>query len=320
MFKGGDIMRKKGNTDENEKATGKKSVLLILEIAALVTITVGIIIVFRNNAGNKIVYESQPYIYHSVIAEETTRKRSDLTSADPSNKSTTGSGLDLHLDYNAGQSVNALPDPSGWSRAQILQTASDAIRKTKAYMNPVTVEHSEAFVANITECTGGAIVKTVANLMMGWIVKPVNETLQFNNGMAMNSEGENFQLLLPKHGGFTLTESGISDAAVFISNNEYVIRLNIVPESVGMYDIPVHNAASIGYLDVANYDISFLTVDSADIVYKGSSIELRINSDGYVTAATYKIPLNVKGTGHRGEISGALTFDGEQSEIWKFNW
>lgn len=313
-------MRRNKTTGENEKTNGKKSVLLVLEIAALVTITVAIIIVFRNNAGNKIVYESQPYIYHSVIAEQTTRKHSDLTSADPSSKSTTGSGLDLHFEYNAEQSASALPDPSGWSRAQILRTAGDAIRKTKAYTAPVTVQHSEAFVANITECTGGAIVKTVANLMMGWIVKPVNETLQFSNGAAVNSEGENIQLLLPKHGDFTLTESGISDAAVFISNNEYVIRLNIVPESVGMYDVPVHNAASIGYLDVANYDISFLTVDSAEVQYKGSSIELRINSDGYVTAATYKIPLNVKGTGHRGEISGALTFDGEQSEVWKFNW
>lgn len=313
-------MRRNKTTGENEKTNGKKSVLLVLEIAALVTITVAIIIVFRNNAGSKTVYESQPYIYHSVIAEQTTRKHSDLTSADPSSKNTTGSGLDLHFEYNAEQSASALPDPSGWSRAQILRTAGDAIRKTKAYTAPVTVQHSEAFVANITECTGGAIVKTVANLMMGWIVKPVNETLQFSNGAAVNSEGENIQLLLPKHGDFTLTESGISDAAVFISNNEYVIRLNIVPESVGMYDVPVHNAASIGYLDVANYDISFLTVDSAEVLYKGSSIELRINSDGYVTAATYKIPLNVKGTGHRGEISGALTFDGEQSEVWKFNW
>ncbi len=314
-------MRNKAEKDEATNTKSKKTTLIILEVAILITIIAGIVIVFGSRGGNKIVYESKPYVYHSVIADETTRKRSDLTSADPQNTGgTTGSGLGLDFNYNPDSAVNALPDPSGWSRSQILRTASDAIRKTKAYMNPVTVEHSEAFVANITECTGGAIVKTVANLMMGWIVKPVNETLQFSNGMAVNSEGENIQLLLPKHGDFTLTESGISDAAVFISNNEYVIRLNIVRESVGMYDVPVHNAASIGYLDVANYDISFLTVDSAEVQYKGSSIELRINSDGYVTAATYKIPLNVKGTGHRGDISGALTFDGEQSEVWKFNW
>ncbi len=314
-------MRKNGEKgNDNTEVKASKKIVIVLEIAVLITIIVAIAVVFKKNYDNRIVYVSEPYVYHSVIAETTTRKGSELTAASAENVTAEGGGLGLDFNYNAEQSVNALPDPSGWSSGQILQTASDAIRKTKAYMNSVTVEHSEAFVANITECTGGAIVKTVANLMMGWIVKPVNETLQFNNGMAMNSEGENIQLLLPKNGSFTLTQAGLTSADIMISNNEYVIKLNIVPESVGMYDVPVHNAASIGYLDVANYDISFLTVDSADIVYKGSSIDLRINSDGYVTAATYKIPLNVKGTGHRGEISGALTFDGEQSEIWKFNW
>jgi hypothetical protein len=102
--------------------------------------------------------------------------------------------------------------------------------------------------------------------------------------------------------------------------NEYVIKINLVEESVGMYEIPTHNAAAVGYLDVASFDISFMDIDSADIVYKGSSIELRINADGYVTYANYKIPLHIEGAAHKGSISGSATFEGEQTEEWRLDW
>jgi hypothetical protein len=87
-----------------------------------------------------------------------------------------------------------------------------------------------------------------------------------------------------------------------------------------MYQVPSHNAAAIGYLDVSSFDLSFLTVDSADITYKGSSIELHINSQGYVTYAVYRVPLMIKGSGHSGAISGSVTFEGEQTEQWTLSY
>ena len=61
-------------------------------------------------------------------------------------------------------------------------------------------------------------------------------------------------------------------------------------------------------------------VDSADIVYKGSSIELHINADGYVTYANYRIPLHIDGSAHKGSISGSASFEGEQTEEWRLNY
>ena len=89
---------------------------------------------------------------------------------------------------------------------------------------------------------------------------------------------------------------------------------------IAAYDIPKHNASAVGYLDVASFDISFMDIDSADIVYKGSSIELRINADGFVTYANYKIPLHIEGSAHKGSISGSATFEGEQTEEWRLDW
>ncbi len=219
---------------------------------------------------------------------------------------------------NNGHTV--LPDPSGWKTAEIISKAKAAVNKTKAYNANLTVEHTESFSADVTECSAGGIIRSVVDLMIGWVVKPVEETLVYQNGKAVNSEGETVPIILPKKNEFTLTESGVKSASVQRMGSEYVIKINLVEESVGMYDVPKHNAASIGYLDVAGFDISFMEVDSADIVYKGSSIELRINADGYVTYANYKIPLHIDGAAHKGSISGSATFEGEQTEEWKLSY
>ncbi len=217
-------------------------------------------------------------------------------------------------------SDSGLPNASGWSTAQIISKAKEAVNKTKAYTGNVTVNHSEGFTANVTECSAGGIIRSVVDLMIGWVVKPVNETLVFQNGIAVNSEGETIPIVLPKRNGFSLNESGVKSATIQQTGNEYIIKINLVEESVGMYDVPTHNSAAIGYLDVASFDISFMDIDSADIVYKGSSIELKINAEGYVTYANYKIPLHIEGSAHKGSISGSATFEGEQTEEWRLNW
>lgn len=211
-------------------------------------------------------------------------------------------------------------DPSTWSKSKILSEAKNAISKTKSYTGKVSVAHKEGFDANVTECTGGSVVASVANLLIGWVVSPVDETLNFDGGKAVNSEGETVQILLPKKDSFTLSESGLSTASARRSGDEYIITLGLVRESVDLYGIPKHNASAIGYLDVGSLDISFMDVDKADITYKGSTVELHINSNGYVTSASYTIPLHVEGAAHRGSISGSAVFDGVQTEQWTFNW
>ena len=213
-----------------------------------------------------------------------------------------------------------LPDPSGYSTAQIISKAAEAVNKTKSYSGNLKVNHKEGFSARVTEFSGGNFVKGIIDSMIGLVVKPVDETLVYQNGKAVNSEGETVPIILPKKGMFTLNESGVKSASIQRSGNEYIIKISLIEERVGMYDIPKHNASAIGYLDVASLDLSFMEIDSANIVYKGSSLELRINADGLVTYANYKIPLRIDGAAHKGSISGSATFEGEQTETWKLNW
>lgn len=260
-----------------------------------------------------------------AFTDDTTSSKSSLTLLPGNNLNNTDNGETQNGGSSQGGNSlvsgnqSSLADPSGWSTNQIISKAKDAVNKTKAYKGSLTVNHNESFTADVTDCSAGGIVRTVVDLMIGWVVKPVEETLVFQNGKAVNSEGETVPIILPKRNNFSLDSSGVKSASVQRVGDEYVIKITLVEESVGMYQVPKHNAGAVGYLDVANFDISFMEVDSADIVYKGSSIELRINAEGYVTYANYKIPLHIDGSAHRGSISGSATFEGEQTEEWYLN-
>ncbi len=209
-------------------------------------------------------------------------------------------------------------DPLSWSKAKKLSYLSDAVNKTKKLGGTFSVHHTESFTANITECTGGTIGKAVANSLMGMVVKPVDETLNFSSGKAVNSEGEQIEILLPKKGAFSIDEAGVTKAVAYKSGSDTVIEVTLKEETVGVYDVPKYNAGAVGYLDVENFDLMGIEITDASIDYKGTVISVKIGSDGYVKSAEYTIPLHVSGKGAKGSLSGYAVFDGEQRETWEF--
>ena len=298
----------------------RKNIIIVFEVAVLLTLIIVTVVFFKSDLSP---FKEEPTMYITTqgSSESTTDIQDDIVFSPSKNESDVQvkepeSGGYTNQAGNKNETQQLLPDPSGWSKSQIISKAGDAVNKTKGYASNLTVNHSESFTANVTECSAGGIVRSVVDLMIGWVVKPVQETLVYQNGKAVNSEGETVPIILPKKNNFSLSENGVASASVQRLGNEYLIKLYLVEESVGMYDVPKHNAASIGYLDVANFDLSFMEVDSADIVYKGSSIELRINAEGFVTYANYRIPLHIEGSAHKGSISGSATFEGEQTEEW----
>jgi hypothetical protein len=311
---------------ENSGVKLNKNIFLISGFAVLLTLVVILCVVLikvnsesKNNSQNNI---STSIVYKEGLTFAPTKENEN------NREDETGQIITENRDNNADSPVinnqnsqeNILPDSSNWTTSQIIAKAKDAVNKTKAYTGNLTVAHSEGFTADVTECSAGGIVRSVVDLMIGWVVKPVDETLVYQNGRAINSEGENVPIILPKRNDFTLTESGVESASVKRSGNEYVINIKLVEESVGMHQVPQHNAAAVGYLDVANFDLSFMEIDSADITYKGSSITLHINANGYVTYASYKVPLKINGSAHKGSVSGSATFVGEQTELWTLNY
>ena len=315
-------IKKKTDSD----AVFKRNIIIIFEIAVLLTLVIVTVGVLKSDL-SPLREEPSLYITTKGQTENSLDNEDDFSFApDTNDENNSKDGVKAPVQGNApvtnsqANANSALADPSGWSTSEIIEKAKSAVNRTKAYKGNLSVNHSESFTANVTECSAGGVVRAVVDLMIGWVVKPVQETLVYQNGTAVNSEGETVPILLPKKNNFSLSERGVESASVQRVGNEYIVHINIVEESVGMYDAPKHNAASVGYLDVASFDLSFMEIDSANIVYKGSAIELRINADGYVTYANYRIPLHIDGSAHKGSVSGSATFEGEQTEEWVLNY
>lgn len=222
------------------------------------------------------------------------------------------------VDNSAENTSQQVTVSASLSSSDILQMLMNAVNKTKAYSGNLSAYHSERFDANVTQCTGGSLIASLANKLVGTVLEPTEETLQFSGGQATNSDGNTVTALLPQKGLFSLTMDGVASISAEKSGNDTVIYVTLIPESVGMYDIPSANAAAIGYLDIASLDISILEVTAASIQYTGSTIKAVIDSEGYISYAEYKIPLHVEGTAKSGFISGSAVFDGMETEIWRF--
>ena len=234
---------------------------------------------------------------------------------------TTAAPFATEAPAQAQTTVPTTADVSQMSKAQIVQFLGNAVNKTKGYNGDITVQHTEAFDnIEIVNITGGSLVKSVANSLIGGVVKPSDEVLSFHAGTATNKEGELMTLLLPQKGAYSLTDDGVASATIQRVGDGVVVDLTLVSESVGMNDAPRHNAAGIGYLDVSKLDLSILTVTKADITYPGSTIHAEINADGYVTKAVYTIKLHVDGAGKSGPINGTAEIEGAEVETWILNW
>lgn len=212
-------------------------------------------------------------------------------------------------------------DPSGWTTAEILKFTTDAVTKTKAYTNRITVDHEEAFDVRVTKAPGGKLVMDTADRIIASVAKPSQEVLTFTNGRTVNGEGEDVPLLLPKRGAFTLTQDGIAKAYAKKSGNDTIIHIQLVKEVGTLTNHPKHHAASVGYLDASDVDLgSTVVLNYLDITYSGSTIDMVVNSDGYVASVNYKIPIHIAVEAKIIGIPAAGECEGSQSETWKLNW
>ncbi|MBO5395911.1 MAG: hypothetical protein J6A97_03420 [Clostridia bacterium] len=214
----------------------------------------------------------------------------------------------------------AVKDPSSWTTAEILKFTTDAVTKTKAYTNKLTVDHEEAFDVRVTKAPGGKLIMDAADGIIASVAKPSQEVLTFTNGRTTNAEGENVPLLLPKRGAFTLTADGIATAYAKKSGNDTIVHIQLVKEVGTLTDHPKHNAASVGFLDASDVDLGTITLNYLDITYTGSTMDFVINSDGYVKSVAYKIPIHIAVEAKLFGMTAAGECEGSQSETWKLNW
>lgn len=211
-------------------------------------------------------------------------------------------------------------NPSAWSKQEIVSFVTSAVNKTKAFTGQVSVNHSESFSATVTKAPGGSVIQNIANKIIGSVVKPTDEVMNFSGGKAVNSEGETVPLLLPKRNNFSLNPAGVAQASATQSGRDIVVTLKLVKETGTLTAHPPYHAGSLGYLDASDVDLGPVTLDYLDIDYTGSTMVITVNENGYAAAADYSIPIEVRCKGKALGITAEVECVGEQSEKWTVNW
>lgn len=211
-------------------------------------------------------------------------------------------------------------DPSTWTAEQVVTYYVESVNLCKAYTGALTVNHNEQFEAEVLDCTGGDIAKYVANKVVENMAKPTSDVYQFNGGTAVDSEGNTTTLLLPLEGNCVLPMEGIKSATA-VKNGDSISVTIILNEELTTIDnkVPPYNSTSIGYIQLTEI-YKYLDMTKLDITYFGSSIEATIRPDGYISSATYKIPIQTVAGGKKGPLTGTATFTATQQEVWELLW
>lgn len=212
-------------------------------------------------------------------------------------------------------------DYSSYTKKQIIDEYAAALNKTRQYQGAVTVDHTEAFNADIKDAhPGGALTELLASNIVKLVGSEGQQTLNFSNGKAVNKDGETVPVLLPQRTDFSLPESGAASADIREENGRLHIKIVLVPETVSMGQVPAYNASAIGYLDTSEMSFSIITISRVDISYTGSVIDAFINSDGFIESVTYTINMSTYAELSGMGISGYGTLEGAQTEKWVLKW
>lgn len=287
----------------------------------------------RNEAGNSdYEYITQAPIVNvpenttSIAVENTTAQQETLpavipeTTAPAVQENTTSYPL-VQPENTTAAPVVPEKDYSSFTKKQIIDEYSDALKKTRAYSGALTVLHTESFNADIKDAhPGGALTELLASNIVKLVGSEGQQTLNFNGGRATNSDGESVPILLPQRTDFSLPEEGVASASISQQGNKLHIKLVLVPETVSMGQVPHYNSSAIGYLDTSDMDFKIITISRVDIGYSGSVIDAVIRSDGYIESVTYTINMSTYAELSGMGITGYGTLEGAQTEKWQLQW
>ncbi|MBR3767377.1 MAG: hypothetical protein IKL10_03945 [Clostridia bacterium] len=240
-------------------------------------------------------------------APQTTRPQ-EITTAAPVNPETTVPSVEE-------------PDYAAFTKAEILDTYTKALNKTRGYTGALSVINTEAFDAEVKEANpGGALTELLADNIIKLVGSEGQQTLEFSNGKAVNKDGETIPILLPLKTSFSLPEEGLASASISKKGDKLYIKMTLVPETVTMGQVPKYNSSAIGYLDTSDMDFVIVKLSRVDITYTGSVIDAVIRSDGYIESVNYTINMSTYAELSGMGITGYGTLEGAQTEKWELQW
>ncbi len=229
-------------------------------------------------------------------------------SAEPQDKVTTSSGLER---------------PADTDYAGMCEAYNKAVNDYRAFKGTATVHKVEDTKVEITELPAAAKpLEGTINSVIGNIVKPVDETFTFTNGVDVNDPARFIDhKMIPGGRDAAVTPNDLAEAKI-VENADggYTITVKFLSETA-TYDgttstEPVHHMTAMDPLNLATLDISPLTIFSAEMTYPGATTSITVDGEGRLIKLTNSLPLEGKGQGGMGFIKATIGLAGKMEAVY----
>lgn len=222
---------------------------------------------------------------------------------------------------DAPQNNGGLTVPS--TTEEVCAAYNKAINDYKAFKGVVTHHKVENTQVNITDLPSVAKpLEGTLNSVIGNIVKPVDETFTFENGVDPNDTTRTImKKIIPFDREANVTAADVSSAtATANADGGYTINLQFVSETSSFDGTnttnPVHHMTAMDPLNLATLDISPLTISDAQMSYSGATTALTVDAQGRIIKLENKLPLEGSGTGGMGFIKATIGLAGQMDSVY----
>ncbi|MFI3141969.1 MAG: hypothetical protein R3Y27_06650 [Clostridia bacterium] len=243
----------------------------------------------------------------STQTEETTVAVAATTTAAASTDSSTDSSTDADA-TTAAASSSALPTTVD----EIAVKYNELVNALKAEQN-ILIYKTEEVVLDLTDCSV-SMATSLINPILSTFITPVDVELPIVDGTDVDGN-DAMHYIYPWDRPAEVLGSALSDA--YITENadgSYVMYLTFASET-STYDgtttvEPTGHIGAMDPLNLATLDISPATIDSAEMLYTGATIELSVGADGKVTNLYIFLPMSGGGSGSISVFSLSLEIEG----------
>lgn len=211
------------------------------------------------------------------------------------------------------------------STDEIVTAVGNAVNTLKQTPNFTAVRKLQV-VVKVVDCSVPSAIEKINEIITGVTSKAEpEETITFVNGNATNTKGEQltpFSAVPPENNNFTLTSAGVSSARAEKQGDNTVYYINLISESTtGDSPIPVHNAGSLGYLNIASLGLpSIVNITRANMNYPASTMQVTVDKDGKLIHLKNYLPMTGDGEAKVMGLGGSAKFEGYLDEEWSITY
>lgn len=210
---------------------------------------------------------------------------------------------------------------------EVCAAYNKAVNDYRAYKGKVTLHKVENTKVEITElpALAKALEGTINNVISN-IVKPVDETFTFENGVDVNEPSREIgHKMIPWGRDASVTPADVVSAtATANADGGYTITLKFVSETATFDGTtstePVHHKTAMDPLNLATLDVDPITISSANMTYPGATTTLTVDSQGRMVELKNSLPLEGKGKGGALGINAEIGLAGQMDSTYTITW